>query len=201
MRSPVSRCDLPAPLSPSSTAGSPEAIHAATTSRQPWCAARCLQQRVQPGQAHERLLALAREAGVDRPSHCPSASESARNRDRRPEAVPLSTCHADLTRIGGRHGTLGDQWGESGQPFREHLCEALVRELRCAEDVVSELALMQGVESRHMAGLRAGVELLDAAPLVDDQVEALDDLASQTRGPGLHQARGKPERLSPARRS
>ena len=83
----------------------------------------------------------------------------------------------------GRPLALGDQWRESGQPVREELTEGAVRELRGAEYVGDPLPAREGIRGRDAAALRAGRQLVDAAPLVDDEAEALGDLAAQALRP------------------
>ena len=71
------------------------------------------------------------------------------------------------------------------QAVGEQVTEGLGHEVRRAEDVGHELTLAQGVEGRDIPALRAGLQLIDAAPLVDDEAEARGDVAAQALRPRL----------------
>ena len=65
----------------------------------------------------------------------------------------------------GRPLAPGDQWRDGGQAVGEQLTEGAVRELRGAEDVGDPLPAREGIRGRDAAALRAGRQLVDAAPL------------------------------------
>ena len=67
----------------------------------------------------------------------------------------------------GGPSLLGDQGRHEWQPVGEQLDEARVHEARRSEDVGHELTLAQGVEGGDVRASRTGLQLLDAAPLVD----------------------------------
>ncbi len=68
---------------------------------------------------------------------------------------------------------------EGGDAVRVELAEGAVRELRGDEDVGDVDALVQGVERRDVAALRAGHDVLDAAAGGDEEAEADRDGAAQ----------------------
>ena len=79
----------------------------------------------------------------------------------------------------GRPVALDGQRRERGDAVREQRPEVLVHELGCSEDVGHILPVAQRVEGRDVPALRAGREVLDAAPCVDDEAEANGDVAAQ----------------------
>ena len=58
----------------------------------------------------------------------------------------------------------GDQWRERGNGLGEQLTELAVHERRRAEDVGDPLPAVHGAERRDVQALRAGHELVRAAP-------------------------------------
>ena len=98
---------------------------------------------------------------------------------------PLPACRAGLTRISRRHRTLRDQWCDSRKAVGEQIEERLVRELRGSEDVGHPLAVGEDIDCRDGPLLGAGDQLLDTAPLEDDEAEALGDVAAQALRPRL----------------
>ena len=98
---------------------------------------------------------------------------------------PPPACRAGLTRISRRHRTLRDQWCDSRKAVGEQIEERLVRELRGSEDVGHPLAVGEDIDCRDGPLLGAGDQLLDTAPLEDDEAEALGDVAAQALRPRL----------------
>ena len=77
----------------------------------------------------------------------------------------------------------GNQRRDRGKALGEQFPEGLVRELRRSEDVGYPLAVGEDIDGRDGPLLGTGDQLLNTAPLVDDEAEALDDGAAQALRP------------------
>ena len=74
---------------------------------------------------------------------------------------------------------LDDERRDGGHAGSEQRPEACVHEVGRGEDVRHPLAAGEGVDGREAAPSRAGIEVVDAAALVDHEAEALGDLTDQ----------------------
>ena len=125
-------------------------------------------------------LAAQRRAPVGVEPHCPAAGRT--------------------SAIAGRPLAPGDQRRHGWQAVGEQVAERPGHEVRRAEDVGHELTLAQGVEGGDVRASRAGLQLIDAAPLGDDEAEARGDgrRAGTPATAAAHRLRGHP-RTGPPR--
>ena len=132
----------------------------------------------QPEHAGLRTIAARAESGIIGEAHQAPGEEPQGRFGRSSVRVPPSA---------GRTGTrqsvaLADERRSDGQAVGEQLPEVTVRELGRTEEVRDPDTVIEDVQGRKARFLRAGIEFCDAAALIDDEAEALDDLTSQTRG-------------------